>query len=448
MKPQILMVDDEPGIRSRFSQYLGQAGFAVHETSCLKEARETILTQRFDALLLDLNLPDGNGLDWIPELRENYPELPIIVISGEGDIPKAVEAMRRGADNFLAKPVEMAGLQVILQKALEWGSLRRQRTVKERLDCQEKIFWGSSPGMTRVKELASLAAENDVTVLLLGETGTGKGMLAKWIHQNSRGGSEPLIEVNCSGLKGALLASELFGVVRGAFTSAVQNRQGLIEIADRGTLFLDEIGDMDLEVQAQFLKVIEDKWFRRVGDVKIRHSDFRLLCATNKNLEEEIAQQRFRKDLFFRIQVFPIQIPPLRERLEDMEGLVSHILASLVKAEIEVPAEIIKLLQQYPWPGNIRELRNILERACLLSRGRPWTVEYFPGLLRTEPFSSPGPSRGDSYGSEESAILAALKEHQGHVAQTAKDLGISRATLYRKLQIIKTGLFNPSHISQ
>ncbi len=437
MKPQILMVDDEPGIRSGFSHFLGHAGFAVHETSCLKEARKTILTQRFDALLLDLNLPDGNGLDWIPELRENYPELPIIVVSGEGDIPKAVEAMRRGADNFLAKPVEMAGLQVILQKALEWGSLRRQRTAKERLDCQEKIFWGSSPRMTRVRELASLAAENDVAVLLLGETGTGKGMLAKWIHQNSRGGSEPLIEVNCSGLKGALLASELFGVVRGAFTSAVQNRQGLIEMADRGTLFLDEIGDMDLEVQAQFLKVIEDKWFRRVGDVKTRHSDFRLLCATNKNLEEEIAQQRFRKDLFFRIQVFPIQIPPLRERLQDLEELVSHILASLVKTEIEVPAEVFKLLQRYPWPGNIRELRNILERACLLSRGRPWSVEHFPGLLGAEPFSSPRLSRGASYGSEESAILAALKEHQGHVAQTAKALGISRATLYRKLQIIK-----------
>jgi DNA-binding NtrC family response regulator len=437
VKPQILMVDDDPAIRLWFCRYLTDAGFTVYETSCLKEARETILTRRFDALLLDLNLPDGNGLDWIPELRENYPELPIIVISGEGDIPKAVEAMRRGADNFLAKPVEMAGLQVFLQKALEWGSLRRQRTVKERLDCQDTIFWGSSPGMTRVKELASLAAENDSTVLLLGETGTGKGMLAKWIHQNSQCGSEPLVEVNCSGLKGALLASELFGVVRGAFTSALQNRQGLIEIADRGTLFLDEIGDMDLEVQAQFLKVIEDKWFRRVGDVKIRHSDFRLLCATNKNLGEEIAQQRFRKDLFFRIQVFPIQIPPLRERPEDLEGLVSHLLVSLVKADVEVPAEIIKLLKEYPWPGNIRELRNILERACLLSRGRPRSVEHFPGLLRTEPFPSPRPSQGDSYGSEESAILAALKEHQGHVAQTAKALGMSRATLYRKLQIIK-----------
>lgn len=447
MKPQILMVDDEPGIRSGFSQCLGNAGFAVHETSCLREARETILTQRFDALLLDLNLPDGNGLDWIPELRENYPELPIIVISGEGDIPTAVEAMRRGADNFLAKPIEMVGFQVILQKALEWGSLRRQRTVKERLDCKEEIFWGKSPGMPRVKELASLAAENDVTVLLLGETGTGKGMLAKWIHQNSRGGSEPLIEVNCSGLKGALLASELFGVARGAFTSAVQNRQGLIEIADRGTLFLDEIGDLDLEVQAQFLKVLEDKWFRRVGDAKIRHSDFRLLCATNKNLEEEIAQQRFRKDLFFRIQVFPIQIPPLRERLEDLEGMVHHLLASMVKVDFEAPAEVFKLLRQYPWPGNIRELRNILERASLLSRGHTWTVEYFPGLLRAEPFPSPGPSQRGSYGSEEPAILATLKEHEGHVAQTAKALGISRATLYRKLQIIK-GRSVSSHISQ
>ncbi len=437
MNPQILVVDDDPAIRVLFSKFLAEAGFIVAEASSLKEARETILNRRFDALLLDLNLPDGNGLDWIPELRENYPGLPIIVISGEGDIPKAVEAMRRGADNFLPKPVEMAGLQIFLQKALEWGALRRQRTAKERSNYRENFFWGPSPGMALVKELASLAAENDSTILILGETGTGKGLLAQWIHQHGQRGSEPLIEVNCSGLKGALMASELFGVVRGAFTSAIQNRQGLIEIADRGTLFLDEIGDMDLEVQAQFLKVIEDKWFRRVGDVKSRHSDFRLLCATNKNLEEEIAQQRFRKDLFFRIQVFPIQIPPLRRRLEDMEGLVSHLLASLAKSEIRVPTKIIKLLQQYPWPGNIRELRNILERACLLSRGAPLAEEHFPGLLGTKPFSSPGTPPEDTQGVKASAILSTLKEHQGEVAQTAKALGISRATLYRKLKKIR-----------
>ncbi len=437
MNPQILVVDDDPAIRVLFYKYLAEAGFIVSEASSLKEARETILNRRFDALLLDLNLPDGNGLDWIPELRENYPGLPIIVISGEGDIPKAVEAMRRGADNFLPKPVEMAGLQIFLQKALEWGALRRQRTAKERSNYRENFFWGPSPGMALVKELASLAAENDSTILILGETGTGKGLLAQWIHQHGQRGSEPLVEVNCSGLKGALMASELFGVVRGAFTSAIQNRQGLIEIADRGTLFLDEIGDMDLEVQAQFLKVIEDKWFRRVGDVKSRHSDFRLLCATNKNLEEEIAQQRFRKDLFFRIQVFPIQIPPLRRRLEDMEGLVSHLLASMAKSEIGVPTKIIKLLQQYPWPGNVRELRNILERACLLSRGAPLAEEHFPGLLGTKPISSLGTPPEDYQGNKASAILSTLKEHQGEVAQTAKALGISRATLYRKLKKIR-----------
>jgi transcriptional regulator with PAS, ATPase and Fis domain len=241
------------------------------------------------------------------------------------------------------------------------------------------------------------------------------------------------VEVNCSGLRGELLVSELFGHAKGAFTSAVQDRQGLLDVADGGTLFLDEIGDMDLAVQAQFLKVIEEKSYRRLGEVRMRTSDFRLMCATNKDLLEEAPQGRFRKDLLYRIQVMPIVVPPLRERTEDIERLALHILASLHAPFQDVAPDIISLLKAYPWPGNVRELRNVLERAVMLARGSALTVQLFADLR--------GPSRtallepvGGLDGMELETIRTALKRTSGNVNKAAKELGISRATIYRKIK--------------
>ena len=435
MKPNILLVDDDPATLFGLARYLKKAGYNVKEASRLGEAKEVIASERFDAVILDMILPDGNGVDWIEELRRTYAEIAIIIISGAGDIPLAVDAMRRGADNFLTKPVSLPELDVFLGKSLELGDLRRKSLSHQRLSGNIQPYFGESPAMRKVMELSSVAAENDSTVLLCGETGTGKGVLAKWIHEHGARKSGSFVEVNCAGLKGDLLASELFGHVRGAFTSAVQDRQGLLEVADRGTLFLDEVGDMDLTVQSQFLKVIEEKYFRRLGDVVVRKSDFRLMAATNRNLAEDVRKGRFRNDLFFRIKVFPVQIPPLRKRLEDLPGLVRHLLNSFGAPQSESSSEVISLLKAYQWPGNIRELKNVLERALLLSRGSPISTGHFPGLdMSAGAIQATGEEVKDLDQVEMEHIRSVIERSGGDVTQAAETLGLSRATLYRKLK--------------
>jgi len=438
MNPNILIIDDEEGIRFGFSKYLSKAGYIVKEASCLAEAQKTLLSQRFDAILLDLKLPDGSGLDWIIELRESYPDMAIIIVTAFGDVPVAVEAMRRGADNFLTKPVNMADLDVFLRKSLELGTLRRKQSTHQRLSRSDQPYFGESAAMKEVMNLSALAAENNATVILMGETGSGKGVLARWIHDHSLCRSAPFVEVNCSNLRGELLASELFGHARGAFTTAVQDRQGLIEIADGGTLFLDEISDMDSGVQAQFLKVIEEKHYRRLGEVRVRRSEFRLICATNRDLAEEVKQGKFRKDLFFRINVFPIAIPPLRGRQEDIPGLMRHLLKTLGLPDPDVPGGVMQLLTSYTWPGNIREMRNVLERGLLLSHGQPLSPGHFPGLdslrLSADYAEDVTASTTDLDSMEEVHINTVIKQFNGDAQKAAEALGISRATLYRKLK--------------
>jgi DNA-binding NtrC family response regulator len=433
MKPKILLIEDEEGTRFGFSRYLSKAGYFIQESTCLSEAQEALLSQRFDAILLDLNLPDGNGLDWITDLRGNYPDIPVIIITAFGDISIAVEAMRRGADNFLTKPVNMDDLDVFLRKSLELGILRRRNLTLQRLERKDHLYFGESSAMKKVMNLASLAAGNDSPVMLLGETGSGKGVLARWLHENSTRSAAPFVEVNCSNLRDDLLASELFGHAKGAFTTAVRDRQGLIEVADGGTLFLDEISDMGMGVQAQFLKVIEEKHYRRLGEVKVRRSEFRLICATNRNIREEISLDRFRKDLYFRINVFPIVIPPLRERPEDIPGLVSNILRNLDAFQVDISPEVMQLLMLYPWPGNIRELRNVLERAILLARGQPLTPEHFSGL-EISGILKHAKETCNLADIQESHMRNVIKRFHGDTRKAAEALGISRATLYRRLK--------------
>jgi DNA-binding NtrC family response regulator len=435
MNSKILLIDDEESARFGFSRYLSKIGYTVQEASCLSEAKEALQSQRFDAVLLDLNLPDGSGLDWIIEVRESYPDIPIIIITGFGDVPIAVEAMRRGADNFLTKPVNMADLEVFLRKSLEIGTLRRKNLIDKRLAKKDRIFFGESPAMQEILDLATIASGNDSSLVISGETGSGKGVLAKWLHEKSSRSAMSFVEVNCSNLRGDLLVSELFGHSKGAFTSAVQEKQGLIEAADGGTLFLDEIGDMDIGVQAQFLKVIEEKQFRRLGEVKTRKSDFRLICATNRDLLDETRKGAFRKDLYFRINVLPIIIPPLRERPEDIPGLVRHVLENMGFPAVEITPEVMELLKEYPWPGNIRELRNVLERALLLSHGQPLTIVHFYGLDPAYNLDIPAVISPGKYSEiEESHIRTVLKCFQGNTIKASKALGMSRATLYRKLK--------------
>jgi len=443
MKNAILMVDDEPAVLFGYARYFAQAGYETADAASLAEARKAVQARRFDAVLLDLNLPDGNGLDWIPALREEHPAVAIIVITGQGDIPTAVEAMRRGADNFLVKPVDMEGLEVSLRKSLELSALRRADRLSQRLKPQaEEPCFGESAAMAAVRESLALMSGNDSPVLIQGETGTGKGVCARWIHEHGLRKDGPLVELNCSAMHGDLLASELFGHAKGAFTSAHQTKQGLIEVADGGTLFLDEIGDMDPAVQAQLLKVIEEKTYRRLGETANRQSDFRLICATNMDLPEQVKQGRFRSDLYFRINLFPITLPPLRDRAGDIACLVEHILARTGHADRTLPQDVKDLLLAYSWPGNVRELRNVLERAVLLARGAGLTRDHFPGI-GTSPAAASGPlpRRTKSLKDMEKEYLQNLiAESGGDLKQVAEVLDVSRATLYRKIKELREGM--------
>jgi DNA-binding NtrC family response regulator len=433
-KSIILLVDDDESALFGYKSILIRSGYRVQTALTLDEARKLTLSVDFDAVLLDLQLPDGNALEWIPELKKNSPDLPVIVITGTGDIPTAVRAMKSGAENFLSKPVEPDNLEMSLITALELGDLRRQNRIKRRLDKASEPFFGAGPAITALKKSFTVAADNDTVLIIQGETGTGKGVLAKWIHKNSVRANEAFVELNCSCLKGDLLRSELFGHTKGSFTSAVSDREGLIEVADKGTLFLDEIGDMDLAVQAQLLKTIEERTYRKIGENRIRKSDFRLICATNKDLLKETETGTFRKDLYYRICVFPITVPPLRDRVEDIEGFAGYFLREFGYTKFPLQSDLLTILAGYGWPGNVRELRNMLERAVLLAQNGLLTPDCFPGLdmPRTSIFKeSDNPAGLQEI--EQEYLRRIVDSCKGDKKKASQMLGISLATIYRKL---------------
>ena len=440
MKPSVLMVDDSPDILRTLQRGLAGAGYDLQPAGSLAAAREATAGRRFDAVLLDLNLPDGSGMEFLDELRQGNPAVAIVVITGHADIAIAVDAMRRGADNFLLKPVDMEALLVFLRKAVEVGTMRRGQLTRRRTVKLIQPYFGDAPPMKQVLDLATTSSRTDTTVLIRGETGAGKGVLARWIHEHSDRAAAPFVEVNCSSLRGEILASELFGHARGAFTSAVDDRQGLVEVADGGTLFLDEIGDMDIGVQAAFLKVIEEKRYRRLGEVRMRTSEFRLICATNQDLELRTHTSLFRRDLFFRINVMPITLPPLRSIPENIPGLVKSLLSYLSSREIQVDPGVWPVLTHYAWPGNVRELRNVLERALVMNP-RVLLPEHFTILQHPIQIpaaageSAPLPEKLSDL--ESQRIQEAMVRFQGDIQKVGEALGISRATLYRRLSKLK-----------
>lgn len=437
MKQNILLVEDNDATRFGFVRYFSREGYDICEAASISEAKAAMTARHFDILILDINLPDGNGIDFISEARTSDPSIPIIVITGEGDIPLAVEAMQRGADNFMTKPVDNAALTVFIRKTLEIGVLKQQNSARKRLEKKDRLFIGETAVMREVRDIAQAAAASDVPVLITGETGTGKGMLAKWIHQHGARSSGECVEVNCSGLRGEMLSREIFGNARGAFTSADQDRKGLLDIADRGTLFLDEIGDMSIDVQAQFLKVLEDKSYRRLGDVKLLRSNFRLICATHHDMASLVSAGQFRQDLMYRINIMTIDLPPLRDRMDDLPALTAFLMADLGASAEVISDDVMEALRGYSWPGNIRELRNVLERALLLTpKGAILRQAHFSGLTADRPQRSTLPRHCTVQELEESHIREVLDQMKGNIERTAKILNISRATLYRKLKQI------------
>ncbi|XXF75164.1 sigma-54 dependent transcriptional regulator [Myxococcaceae bacterium GXIMD 01537] len=438
-RPRILLVDDEPGLRFGMRAFLTASGFDVDEASSLAEAQEQFRAVRPDAAVIDYKMQDGTALELMPRLRELDGSVPLIVLTGHGSIELAVRAVKEGAEQFLTKPVELAVLKVLLERLVE-RRLERKRQLAERASAEHERpdpFIGPSAALRALRQQAERVADSDSPVLLQGETGSGKSVLARWLHEHGPRGAAPFVDLNCAALSRELLDSELFGHEKGAFTGAVAVKQGLLEVADRGTLFLDEIGDMDVQVQPKLLKVLEEKRFRRVGDVKDRSVDVRLMAATHQDLSAAARDKRFRSDLYFRVSALILAVPPLRERPEDILPLARHFLAELGsrrgRGTVELRPDAEAALTRYPWPGNIRELRNVLERAMLLSGGGALSR----GDLR---FESSGENAADDTSHltleevERRHIERALKLEGGHVERAAQRLDIPRSSLYERLK--------------
>ena len=445
MSTTVLIVDDEETIRFALTKYLSAAGYAVVSASTGRAAREAMRASAPDVIILDYRLPDCESLEIIPELKYIDAECPIIMLTAHGSIDLAVEAIKAGAEQFITKPVELAALRLLVDRVTANRRTRkRDAAVRAKQGSPERrSFVGETPAIRRVYDEARRVAASDSPVLLQGETGSGKGVLARWVHDASPRADEAFVDLNCAGLSRELLESELFGYERGAFTGAVAAKQGLLEVGQHGTVFLDEVGDMDLLVQAKLLKVVEEKTFRRLGDVRDRKLDVRLICATHHDLGAQAREGRFRSDLYFRISTFCLDLPPLRERAGDIEALAAHFLdvlsRDLGRQKPRLSPASVEALRRYSWPGNIRELRNVVERALLLSDNA--VIE--PADLRFEAQRAPkgGSAAIDVDTSltiadlEKIHILRVLEEEEGRVDSSAQRLGISRSSLYQKIKV-------------
>ena len=448
MPNQILIVDDDRAFGKEVAAFLAELGYGTRTCYSLSEARKALKASQPDLVLLDLNLPDGSGMDLLPEVLREPGETPVIILSGYGTIPVAVEAIKRGAEDFLTKPVDPEHLRIIVERVMERRRLRNRMVLAELERSGGEILLGNSPAMWKVLSMCEAAAETDTAVLLTGETGTGKQVLARLIHAKSARRERPFVYVNCATLTENLLESELFGHERGAFTGAHRLKRGRAELADGGTLFLDEIAELTPPVQAKLLHFIEYGEFTRLGGTVPLHADIRLLCATNRNLQERVARGLFREDLYYRIYVFHIHVPPLRERREDIPLFLNHFIRhfsrNLNRPEPALSPGLLEKLQAYSWPGNVRELRNAVERAIILSRGSELRESDFPFLQESapEPESAlfrPRPLKQAVNDFKKIFIERVLESTGGNQTQAAKILGIQRTYLNQLLRGGRSG---------
>ncbi|MFO7803836.1 MAG: sigma-54 dependent transcriptional regulator [Desulfovermiculus sp.] len=438
---RILIVDDEHNIRRLFIKEFQTEGRVVDTVSTGAQARESFTGQTYEVIVLDVCLPDADGLDLLAEARAQQPDAQIILITGYGTIHNAVEAMKFGAYDYVTKPFELDRLDFILEKASQRARLQREnrrlRSSRDR-ESQQVDLVGQSPAIVNIRRLIDKVASARVPVLVTGPSGAGKDVVARALHEASPRREHPLIVKNCATLQRELMRSELFGHVKGAFTGAERDQQGLVELAHKGTLFLDEVGELSPDVQGALLRLLENQTFRKVGAKAEQKVDVRFLCATNRDLAREVEAGRFHEALFHRINVFELPLPPLRERTEDIPLLVEYFLSLLgPENKVQVADRVMTSLQNYHWPGNVRELRNVLERSLILAESDcitdcdlPAEISMLADLVHQDADSDDMSLQEV----EKRHILHVLNLCNGHRGRAAARLGITRKTLYRKLQ--------------
>lgn len=439
---KLLIVDDEESFRHHLSNLFERRGYHVFEAQNAGEAINLARKTRFDVVLLDIVLPDMDGIEVLKNFKRLYPDVQVIIMTGNATVENAIASMKLGAYDYLIKPFDIEEMTILVDRAGELTNLRREREIIQRQrDWQPEFdnFVGNSSHTREVLGLIEKVAPTNSTVLITGDTGTGKELVAKAIHRKSMRGDKPFVVVNCSAIQDTLLESEMFGYEKGAFTGASRSKRGLIEVANTGTLFLDEIGDVSPGFQTKLLRFLESGEYRPVGSTQGVKSDVRIIAATNRDLKKLMEEQKFREDLYFRLNVFNIHLQPLRERRDDIPALVEYCLKKINyrtgKNVKSVSPEALKYLQRYAWPGNVRELENVLERAVILCSGVEISTADLPADIKISegsPFSAEEES--SLSGMEREHILKVLQKEGGNKTRTAKALGISKKTLYHKLR--------------
>ena len=438
-EPVVLVVDDEEGIRETLSGIFEDEGCSVVTANSGEEALDLLKEQNPDLILLDIWLPGIDGIKILEEIKVLRPDLPVIMISGHGNIELAVKATRLGAYDFLEKPLSLERVLLVSKRALEKRTLEIENKALRKDLTKKYRLLGNSPKMELLREQIKMAAQSNSRVLIMGESGSGKELVARLLHENSKSAVKLFIEVNCAAIPQELIESELFGHEKGSFTGAFESKKGKFELADEGTLFLDEVGDMSLSAQAKVLRVIETQEFQRVGGSKNIKVDVRIISATNKDLKEEVRKGNFREDLLYRLNVIPILVPPLRERKEDIPLLVDYFLDSFAgeygKKSKKISPEALKMIEAYDWPGNIRELRNVIERLVIMTPSDTITAK---NLLIVEQSSQDYLSyktmkeARDAF--EKDFIIKRLEENNWNISKTAEILQMERSNLHKKIK--------------
>lgn len=449
MNETILIVDDEESICQSLKAILEDEGYQVLTAQSGEEAIRTVADEMPQLVLLDIWLPGIDGLETLKAIHSAHPQVVVVMMSGHGTIETAVKATKLGAFDFIEKPLSLERVIIVVNNALNVVRLEEENILLKQKVSHQYELTGTSPLITELKEMIGIVAPTNAWILIMGENGTGKELVARSIHHLSRRSHKPIVEVNCAAIPEELIESELFGHEKGAFTGATEKKRGKFDLAHEGTIFLDEVADMSLKAQAKILRILQEKKFERVGGNRVIDMDVRVLAATNKDLEKEMETGRFRQDLYYRLHVIPLRVPPLRDRKEDIPHLAERFLQDFAGKEGQQPKVLtdaaMDKLMAHSWPGNVRELKNIIERLIILTPSNDIDADDIPPLRvgREQDFASPESfAAGDSLKDarldfERQFIIKKLEEYDGNISRTAEAIGLERSNLHKKLKALK-----------